>query len=344
MRRSYRRGRSLTTASAQLVGPLPVSWGAGPPVWFRAVACPSGRRCNTRNVVWGQTHRGFKSHRHRRQIGPVPRGAGPICDGAPARPVPTDRTSVAGAVRRSGSTAERSFGPSVGEDGRMRAVVIDAVRARPEVRDVPSPPRPAAGSSYASRRPGCAAATGTRGRVTTTSPSRTCRDTSSPGPSPRSARGHALAGRRPGDRPVRVRVRPLRVVPVGPGAGLPRPAAARLHALGLVRRARRPPRRRHQPRRAARRDRLRDRREPRVPVRHGLPRARRPGPGRRGRVGHRRRGGRGRAQRGDDRPRGRRPGGRGGPQPGGARGRRPTSAPSTRCSPTAPTSPRPSPA
>ena len=29
------------------------------------MACPSGRRCNTRNVVWGQTHRGFKSHRHR---------------------------------------------------------------------------------------------------------------------------------------------------------------------------------------------------------------------------------------------------------------------------------------
>ena len=37
-----------------------------PPVISPAVACPSGRRCNTRNVVWGQTHRGFKSHRHRR--------------------------------------------------------------------------------------------------------------------------------------------------------------------------------------------------------------------------------------------------------------------------------------
>ena len=41
-------------------------FGARPsPVTFPAVACPSGRRCNTRNVVWGQTHRGFKSHRHR---------------------------------------------------------------------------------------------------------------------------------------------------------------------------------------------------------------------------------------------------------------------------------------
>ena len=42
--------------------------GAGPPVGFRAVACPSGRRCNTRNVVWGHTHRGFKSHRHRQEV------------------------------------------------------------------------------------------------------------------------------------------------------------------------------------------------------------------------------------------------------------------------------------
>ncbi len=35
------------------------------PVISPAVACPSGRRCTTRNDVWGQTHRGFKSHRHR---------------------------------------------------------------------------------------------------------------------------------------------------------------------------------------------------------------------------------------------------------------------------------------
>ena len=38
---------------------------AAAPVISPAVACPSGRRCDTRNVVWGQTHRGFKSHRHR---------------------------------------------------------------------------------------------------------------------------------------------------------------------------------------------------------------------------------------------------------------------------------------
>lgn len=29
------------------------------------VTCPSGRRCNTRNVVWCKSQRGFKSHRHR---------------------------------------------------------------------------------------------------------------------------------------------------------------------------------------------------------------------------------------------------------------------------------------
>jgi hypothetical protein len=27
--------------------------------------CPSGRRCNSRKVVWVRAHRGFKSHRFR---------------------------------------------------------------------------------------------------------------------------------------------------------------------------------------------------------------------------------------------------------------------------------------
>ncbi len=30
-----------------------------------AVACPSGQRSAPRKRVWGQPHRGFKSHRHR---------------------------------------------------------------------------------------------------------------------------------------------------------------------------------------------------------------------------------------------------------------------------------------
>ena len=33
--------------------------GRAAPVTFPAVACPSGRRCITRNDVWGQTHRGL---------------------------------------------------------------------------------------------------------------------------------------------------------------------------------------------------------------------------------------------------------------------------------------------
>lgn len=32
------------------------------------VTCPSGRRCNSRKVVWVKAHRGFKSHRHRQFV------------------------------------------------------------------------------------------------------------------------------------------------------------------------------------------------------------------------------------------------------------------------------------
>src|SRR6218665_819155 len=32
------------------------------------VPCPSGRRCNSRKVVWVRGHRGFKSHRYRHEI------------------------------------------------------------------------------------------------------------------------------------------------------------------------------------------------------------------------------------------------------------------------------------
>ncbi len=48
------------TAGLGRIRPAP-----GLPVTSSAVACPSGRRCITRNDVWAQTHRGFKSHRHR---------------------------------------------------------------------------------------------------------------------------------------------------------------------------------------------------------------------------------------------------------------------------------------
>ena len=39
------------------------------------VACPSGRRCSTRNAVWCHSHPGFKSQRYRR-CRPAPMGPG----------------------------------------------------------------------------------------------------------------------------------------------------------------------------------------------------------------------------------------------------------------------------
>ena len=39
------------------------------------VACPSGRRCSTRNAVWCHSHPGFKSQRYR-QCRPAPLGPG----------------------------------------------------------------------------------------------------------------------------------------------------------------------------------------------------------------------------------------------------------------------------
>ena len=36
-----------------------------PLLWSAEVACPSGRRCSTRNAVWCNSHPGFKSLRYR---------------------------------------------------------------------------------------------------------------------------------------------------------------------------------------------------------------------------------------------------------------------------------------
>lgn len=56
--------RVFSTRASGLPEPF---WGWGPcsGTLYRLVTCPSGRRCNTRNVVWCQSQRGFKSHRHR---------------------------------------------------------------------------------------------------------------------------------------------------------------------------------------------------------------------------------------------------------------------------------------
>ena len=57
-------GRTITVRPASLLVP------------FSAVACPSGQRSAPRKRVWGQPHRGFKSHRHRQSTkAPSPWGA-----------------------------------------------------------------------------------------------------------------------------------------------------------------------------------------------------------------------------------------------------------------------------
>lgn len=74
-------------------GSRPPFWGWGPcsGTLVRLVTCPSGRRCNTRNVVWCQSQRGFKSHRHRQIARPwfplFTREPGPFAlPGSGARP------------------------------------------------------------------------------------------------------------------------------------------------------------------------------------------------------------------------------------------------------------------
>ena len=93
-----------------------------------------------------------------------------------------------------------------------------------------------------------------------------------------------LGGRRPRHRPVHLRLRTLRRVPLGQRAGLRRPVAAGLHALGLVRRVRRDRRGRAQPHPPARLARLRRGRLARLPVRDRLPRDRVAQPARPGRA------------------------------------------------------------
>jgi hypothetical protein len=82
---------------------------------------------------------------------------------------------------------------------------------------------------------------------------RMCRVTSSPARSSRSAVTSALQGRRPRHRALRLRLRPLRRMPLRQPPGLREPVPARLHLLGLLRRICRHRLCRHQPRASARR-------------------------------------------------------------------------------------------
>ena len=96
---------------------------------------------------------------------------------------------------------------------------------------------------------------------------------------------HPLEGRRPRHRALRRRLRPLLRMRVRQSPGLREPVPAGLLGLGLLRRICRARLRRHQSRRAAGGDGLRHRRQPRLPLRHLLPRRRRPGPRHAGRMG-----------------------------------------------------------
>ena len=51
------------------------AWGEGVVEYPGKVACPSGRRCSTRNAVWCHSHPGFKSQRYR-HCRPAPMGPG----------------------------------------------------------------------------------------------------------------------------------------------------------------------------------------------------------------------------------------------------------------------------
>ena len=217
----------------------------------------------------------------------------------------------------------------------MRAIVYSAVGVTPELTDVPEPHCPDDGAVIAVRATGICRSDwhAWRGH--------------DPVPLP-NIPGHEFAGvvsrdrcggdrvrrRRPGHRPVRERLRALRVVCCRAGAGVPRADAARLHPPRFVRRAGGRACRRLQPRPPARRRRLRHSRIAGLPVRHRVPRPDRPGtPAGRG-VARRARVRWGGPVRGDGRRRARRPRRRRRPlavgpatshragRPGGARGRR----------------------
>ena len=86
------------------------------------VACPSGRRCSTRNAVWCQSHPGFKSQRYR-HCRPAPLGPGGFV--MPTWRVwglvaPTDLRPPRGLPARSPSALRASLGASARSPARPR--------------------------------------------------------------------------------------------------------------------------------------------------------------------------------------------------------------------------------
>lgn len=74
---------AIAEGTAFTAGPAGPFWGTGlhSGTLFQLVTCPSGRRCNTRNVVWCKSQRGFKSHRHRQRKPLVSQGFSASPDG-----------------------------------------------------------------------------------------------------------------------------------------------------------------------------------------------------------------------------------------------------------------------
>ena len=163
---------------------------------------------------------------------------------------------------------------------RMRAAVMHAFREPLAIESVPDPEPAADGVVVAVRATGLCRSDwhGWMGHdpAISTSP---CARPRVRGRGGAGRRGRArLAGRRSGHRAVRVWLRELRAVPGRRQSGLRRRVPARVHPLGIVRRAGRGGACRGQPGPAARGGEHGGRGEPRLPLRHGVPR--RDGPGR----------------------------------------------------------------
>ena len=146
------------------------------------VACPSGRRCSTRNAVWCHSHPGFKSQRYR-HCRPAPMGPGgfvmptwrvrgaccPDRSPAAARPARPLAVRAASFARRvdslSGQSPQASRRPPIG-----RGVCVLSGQA-PQASRRPPHRR---GLSLCVARPGPAAARGHRGRFLRRPPHRRC--------------------------------------------------------------------------------------------------------------------------------------------------------------------------
>ena len=119
--------------------------GEGVVEYLGKVACPSGRRCSTRNAVWCHSHPGFKSQRYR-HCRPAPMGPGGFV-------MPTRR--VWGACGAAGVAGWRRWccwvAPLVfrAPDGPAAREARASLRSAPRLEARPCPPVPPALSTPA---------------------------------------------------------------------------------------------------------------------------------------------------------------------------------------------------